>query len=84
MKIMVRGNQVNYELDGPPSGPVLMLSHALATSLTMWEPQMDALARGMRVLRYDVLGHGGTDAPRGPIRSRSSPNRPEDCSTGSA
>ncbi len=66
MKITVEGCEVNYTLDGPPSAPVLMLSHALATSLTLWDPQMEALSRDFRVLRYDTLGHGGTAAPRGP------------------
>lgn len=66
MKTVVNGIQVNYEFVGSPSAPVVMLSHALATNLTMWDPQMEALAQSFRVLRYDSLGHGNTDAPRGP------------------
>jgi 3-oxoadipate enol-lactonase len=66
MKIAVNGNEVNYEFDGPASAPVIMLSHALATSLKVWEPQMEALVRDFRVLRYDTLGHGGTAIPHGP------------------
>ena len=66
MKIEVSGNQVNYQLEGPVSAPVLMLSHTLATHLTLWDPQVDALVRDFRILRYDILGHGGSDIPRGP------------------
>ncbi len=66
MKIMVNGSEVNYEFQGPSEAPVILLSHALATNLTLWEPQMNVLSRGFRVLRYDTLGHGGTAAPRGP------------------
>ena len=66
MKIAVGGNQVNYELNGPPSAQVLMLSHALATNLTLWDPQMVVLLQDYRVLRYDTMGHGGTNAPPGP------------------
>jgi 3-oxoadipate enol-lactonase len=66
MKITISGNQVNYKLEGPASAPMVMLSHGLATKLTLWDPQMDVLARRFRVLRYDILGHGGTDAPHGP------------------
>ncbi|MBZ5499224.1 MAG: 3-oxoadipate enol-lactonase [Acidobacteriia bacterium] len=66
MKITVHGNQVNYRLDGPPSAPVIMLSHSLATNLTAWDPQVDALTRSFRVLCYDTLGHGGTDVRPGP------------------
>jgi len=32
----------------------------------MWEPQMEALLRSYRVLRYDTRGHGQTEAPEGP------------------
>jgi 3-oxoadipate enol-lactonase len=66
MKILVHGNQVNYSLDGSSDGPVILASHALATNLAVWGPQMDALSRKFRVLRYDVLGHGDTEVPKGP------------------
>jgi 3-oxoadipate enol-lactonase len=66
MKIMIDGNQVNYEMEGPTSAPVVMLSHALATNLSLWDPQIGVLARDFRVLRYDSLGHGGSGAPPGP------------------
>jgi 3-oxoadipate enol-lactonase len=42
-----------------------MLSHSLACSLAMWDPQMQALQTDYRVLRYDTRGHGGSDAPAG-------------------
>jgi 3-oxoadipate enol-lactonase len=65
MKVTANGISVNYELQGPAGAPVVTLSHSLATDLTMWDPQMPALTRRFRVLRYDTRGHGGTDAPRG-------------------
>jgi 3-oxoadipate enol-lactonase len=66
MKIEANGNQVNYQLEGPLTGPVLMLSHSLATHLALWDPQVEALVRDFRILRYDILGHGGSDVLRGP------------------
>jgi len=66
MRITVSGLGVHYALDGPASAPVVTLSHALATSLAMWEPQVPALAQRYRVLRYDTRGHGGTETPAGP------------------
>ena len=63
MKITANGISVNYTLDGPAGAPVVMLSHSLATDLSMWDPQMKALTARYRVLRYDTRGHGGTDAP---------------------
>ena len=65
MKITANGISINYTLDGPTGAPVVTLSHSLATTLAMWEPQLAALTARYRVLNYDTRGHGGTDAPRG-------------------
>lgn len=65
MKITANGISINYTLEGPASAPVVTLSHSLATNLSMWDPQIPALASRYRVLRYDTRGHGGTDAPEG-------------------
>src|SRR5207247_79247 len=65
MKISANGIQVNYTLEGPADGPVVTMSHSLATDLSMWDLQAKALARRYRVLRYDTRGHGGTEAPAG-------------------
>jgi 3-oxoadipate enol-lactonase len=66
MKITANGISINYQLEGPAGGPVVTLSHSLASDLSMWGPQVPALASRYRVLRYDTRGHGGTDAPAGP------------------
>ena len=61
------GVTLNYRLDGPQDGPVVMLANSLASNLGMWEPQVPALsAAGFRVLRYDKRGHGGSAVPPGP------------------
>jgi 3-oxoadipate enol-lactonase len=65
MKVSANGITMNYTLDGPADAPVVTLSHSLATDLSMWEPQVNALAGRYRVLAYDTRGHGGTDAPAG-------------------
>jgi 3-oxoadipate enol-lactonase len=65
MKITANGISINYTLDGPVGASVVTLSHSLATTLAMWEPQLAALTARYRVLNYDTRGHGGTDAPRG-------------------
>ncbi len=66
MKIQVGDIAVEYELDGPEDGPVLMLHHSLATSHLMWDELIIALAQYYRVLSYDGRGHGLSDAPPGP------------------
>ena len=65
MKITANGISINYQVEGPASGPVVTLSHSLATNLSMWDPQARALASRYRVVRFDTRGHGGTDAPAG-------------------
>lgn len=66
MRIKINGIQINYELSGKKGSPVVVLSHSLASSLVMWNPQMDALNPNFRVLRYDMRGHGNTDVTPGP------------------
>jgi 3-oxoadipate enol-lactonase len=65
MAIKANGIQMNYELTGKKNAPVVALSHSLASSLIMWEPQMNALRADFQVLRYDIRGHGKTEAPKG-------------------
>jgi 3-oxoadipate enol-lactonase len=65
MQIKANGIQMNYELTGKKHAPVVALSHSLASSLIMWEPQMNALQIDFQVLRYDTRGHGKTAAPEG-------------------
>src|SRR3989442_9180305 len=66
MKITANGISMNYTLDGPAGAPVVTLSHSLATTLAMWEPQVKALTARWRVLSYDTRGHGGSPAPKAP------------------
>jgi len=57
---------VNHVVDGPDDAPVLVLSGSLGSTLEMWEPQVPALARHFRVVRYDLRGHGRSPVPPGP------------------
>jgi 3-oxoadipate enol-lactonase len=42
-----------------------MLSHGLATDMSMWDELAEALSGRYRVLRYDARGHGESAAPAG-------------------
>ena len=53
-------------LDGPRRGPVLVLGNSLGTTREIWDPQLLALGEGVRLLRYEHRGHGGSPAPPGP------------------
>lgn len=59
------GCRLAYRCDGPAEAPVMLLSHALGTRLEMWDPQVPALMKLFRVVRYDARGHGRSDVPPG-------------------
>ena len=47
-----------YRVDG--AGHPLVLIHGVGMDLTMWDAQTAALGRHLTVIRYDMLGHGGS------------------------
>jgi 3-oxoadipate enol-lactonase len=65
MRIKANGIEINYELTGTPGDPVVILSHSLASSMVMWQPQRDILEENYRVLQYDMRGHGGSEVVKG-------------------
>jgi 3-oxoadipate enol-lactonase len=65
MMIKINGIEMNYELSKEKDEPVVMLSHSLACSMVMWQPQMKILESHFRVLRYDLRGHGKSEASEG-------------------
>lgn len=63
--VRTNGIDTHYALSGKAGAPTVILSHGLAADLSMWEPQLEALARSFSVLRYDIRGHGGSSATPG-------------------
>jgi 3-oxoadipate enol-lactonase len=66
MKTNANGIETYYEIHGPEGAPWLVLSHSLACSVRMWDPQIEALRDRYRILAYDTRGHGASAAPPGP------------------
>jgi 3-oxoadipate enol-lactonase / 4-carboxymuconolactone decarboxylase len=66
--LKIRGSTCFFRLDGPDDAPVLVLSHSLGQDHGMWDPQMTALTRHFRVLRYDLRGHGASEVTPGDYR----------------
>ena len=66
MKVEANGISMGYDLEGPVDAPVVTMSHSLAANRDMWWPQMDALRKNYRVLRYDTRGHGESGTTNGP------------------
>jgi 3-oxoadipate enol-lactonase len=58
--------RLNYRFDGPATGPVLVLTHALGFNLSIWDHVIPLLPQTLRILRYDHRGHGGSDTPPPP------------------
>ena len=58
--------RMHYDLAGPAGAPALVFSNSLGATLTMWDPQLPALQKQFRVLRYDTRGHGESSVTPGP------------------
>ena len=59
--------------NGDPSGRAIVFANSLGTDLRIWDAVLPLLPPGLRVLRYDMRGHGLSDCPPGPGRSTTSP-----------
>lgn len=64
--IDANGCLLQVSVEGRDGGPTLMFSHSLGCTLQMWDPQMAALTKLFRVVRYDLRGHGKSGVPAGP------------------
>jgi pimeloyl-ACP methyl ester carboxylesterase len=58
------GGDIQVREDGDPRDPPLLLIHGYGASLRWWDRVVPALSRGHRVIRLDLLGHGGSEKPR--------------------
>jgi 3-oxoadipate enol-lactonase len=65
LMILKKDTSIHYELAGSDQSPLLILSHALGTNLTLWDHQVELLQRSFRILRYDSRGHGQSSANQG-------------------
>ena len=52
-----------HDVRGDDAAPALILGSSLGTTRAMWDPQHEALAQRLRVVRYDHPGHGASPAP---------------------
>src|ERR1700730_2965966 len=66
MLLPLPGRRLYYDLAGPEAGPVVCITHSLASDGGSWAEQVPALLQaGFRVLRIDMRGHGGSDPVAG-------------------
>jgi pimeloyl-ACP methyl ester carboxylesterase len=65
--VVVDGNRISYLECGDASAPVVLLVHGMLSDSGTWADNLEPLgARGLRAIAIDLLGHGESDAPRGP------------------
>jgi 3-oxoadipate enol-lactonase len=60
------GVGLHYELSGAAAGPVLVLANSLGSNLHMWDKVLPRLEKNVRILRYDMRGHGKSSVPPPP------------------
>ncbi len=66
MKAPLDDVSLHYEDIGDPQAPALVFAHTLGTSADIWDAVIARLPRGLRVIRYDLRGHGQSDVPPAP------------------
>ena len=62
------GFKVNYVESGPSEGAPIIFAHALGANLHMWDAVAERLPQDLRLIRYDLRGHGGTDVTKPPYK----------------
>jgi pimeloyl-ACP methyl ester carboxylesterase len=60
VRALVDGHEIEYDVRG--RGPAVLLLHAFPLDLSMWDPQVEALAATRRVVRFDARGFGASAA----------------------
>jgi 3-oxoadipate enol-lactonase len=57
--------RTHVAVTGDPDGVPLVFANSLGTDFRIWDRVLALLPPGLRVLRYDMRGHGLSDAPPG-------------------
>jgi len=57
------GARIFWRCDGRDDRPALLLANSIGCDHAFGDPVVPALARRFRVIRYDMRGHGASDAP---------------------
>ena len=66
MKLDLGHISLNVVEDGDPSGSPVVFSNSLGTSLELWNKAIPLLPQNLRLIRYDMRGHGASDVPDAP------------------
>ena len=61
----VNSIRLHYQDTGPRDGLPLVFGNSLGTDFRIWDAVLPHLPEGLRIVRYDMRGHGLSDAPEG-------------------
>ena len=62
--VRLPAGDVQVRVEGPRGAPPVVLIHGFGASMRWWDAVAPRLARSLRVVRIDLLGHGGSEKPR--------------------
>lgn len=57
---------IAYREEGTASGPAVVLAHAMGFDHGLWDATIPLLPPGLRIIRYDLRGHGQSSTPPAP------------------
>lgn len=63
--VRTNGLTLHVAESGDPAGPAVVFANSLGTDLRLWDRIMPHLREGLRIIRFDLRGHGLSDCPDG-------------------
>ena len=64
--VVANGLTLHVQEGGDPAGLPIIFANSLGTDLRLWDALLPHLPTGLRLIRYDMRGHGLSDCPPGP------------------
>ena len=61
----INGVRLHHIVTGDPNGLPIVFANSLGTDFRIWDRVIAQLPAGLKILRYDMRGHGLSDAPEG-------------------
>ncbi len=59
---------LHFRDEGDANGPALVFSNSLGTNLHLWDGVVAGLPESLRIIRYDMRGHGESSVPDAPYK----------------
>ncbi|MCY1128299.1 3-oxoadipate enol-lactonase [Frigidibacter sp. RF13] len=58
--------RLHWQEEGDPKGAPVVFAHALGLDLRLWDKVLPLLPTGLRLIRFDLRGHGQSEVPPAP------------------